>query len=161
MLGDGADRYPAALSCLHQELLVDERDPELLSDRLAYLARAAGDIARHRDHGHMLLSSLPPKKRHQYWPSRRGLSRVAQGYRVVMKRRSKAHAYWTIRVPARSVGLKSSRNGYCPGASFFPEPFPYAPGFTNPLTAMSSSVRNCPSGPARGRLWTTLPLFVR
>src|SRR5439155_19600200 len=156
MLGDGADRYAAALSRLHHELLVDERDPELLSDRLAYLARAAGDIARHRDHGHMLLSSLPPKKRHQYWPSRRGLSRVAQGYRGVMKRRSKAHAYWTIRVPARSVGLKSSRNRYCPGASIFPEASPDAPGFTNPLTALSSSGRNYPSGPTKRRLLATV-----
>src|SRR5439155_1208079 len=84
-----------------------------------------------------------------------------QENRVVMKKRSKAHAYWTIRVPARSVGLKSSRNGYLPGASIFPEASPVAPGFTKPLTAMSSSVRNCPSGPAMRRLWTTVPVFVR
>jgi len=59
MLGDRPDRHAAALGGLHQQLLIDERDFQVLRDCLSYLAGAARDIARHRYYGHMLLSSLP------------------------------------------------------------------------------------------------------
>src|SRR5437899_12432361 len=128
MLGDGADRYPAALSRLHLELLVDERDPELLSDRLAYLARAAGDIARHRDHGHMLLSSLPLRSD----TSIGRLAEVCQGLRRDtgqgwLGSKSRSTVYGTITFPTTGFTLGtrfSCLNSYSPGESKRKPPCP-------------------------------------
>ena len=63
VLGDRDDGHAAALGRLYHQLLIDEVDAQLLRDGLSDLARAAGEVARHRDNGHIVLSLLTPKKR--------------------------------------------------------------------------------------------------